>query len=331
MKNRIITVLFILLHFHFSELLACDICGGFMGVTPYDNQSSIAFMHRYRCYNGYRLYHQASHIFPAGAYKTMHGGSGADGQPIVKTYSSKDYESYKVYELRAKYFIHSRVELNLFLPLNQNKSKTDSIVTEHIGLGDPSFFVGYHLIRPNPDKKIRQRLISGLGIKMPLGNYYAHDQFSNRIPLLLQPGTGSWDAFTYLNYIMSYRQFGLNVNIYYKYNGQNTFRERIANSTTEFLSLFYRQKWGDFVIMPSVQCFYEYTKGLYIKKVHQSGTEMNNLMIGPGIDLFYKNISLSCSFQFNAWEKVADDDLRSAGRMVLGLSYNFKQRKYLIK
>ena len=31
---------------------ACDICGCFMGITPYDNQSGFSLMHRYRIFNG---------------------------------------------------------------------------------------------------------------------------------------------------------------------------------------------------------------------------------------------------------------------------------------
>ena len=32
---------------------ACGICGCFMGITPYDNQSSFALMHRYHILHGY--------------------------------------------------------------------------------------------------------------------------------------------------------------------------------------------------------------------------------------------------------------------------------------
>ena len=46
---------------------ACDICGCFMGITPYDNQSGFSLMHRYRIFNGYQEYGQRPHVFPAGA------------------------------------------------------------------------------------------------------------------------------------------------------------------------------------------------------------------------------------------------------------------------
>ena len=46
---------------------ACDICGCFMGITPYDNQSGLSLMHRYRIFNGYQALGQAPQFFPGGA------------------------------------------------------------------------------------------------------------------------------------------------------------------------------------------------------------------------------------------------------------------------
>jgi len=315
------------------QSLACDICGGFMGITPYDNQSSLCLMHRYRIYNGYRLYNQQSHFFPAGAYqKTMHGGNTDGHDSILKrAYSSKDYESYTVYELRAKYFIHRRIELNVFMPLLNTRSKTDTLRTNHTGLGDPTLFAGYHLLRPDAEASWKQRLIVGAGVKLPLGNYYAHDQYSNRIPLLLQPGTGSTDGFAYLTYVLSYQKIGLSLNSNFKLNGSNKYHERIGNSSSNFVNVFFRHTFHDWTLIPSVQGYYEYTKGLYEKGKLQEGTEMNALLIGPGLDIFYKNFSLNLGLQFNAWEHTSPDNLKNAGRMVIGLCYNFKQGKYLLK
>lgn len=43
--------------------IACDICGNYMGITPYDNKNSISFLHRYRVFNGYRDYQSHSQFF----------------------------------------------------------------------------------------------------------------------------------------------------------------------------------------------------------------------------------------------------------------------------
>lgn len=309
---------------------ACDICGCFMGITPYDNQSSIGLMHRYRVFNGYRTYQQKSSFFPTGAYKEMHGGTSAAPLVYQHPYSSKDFESYKVYELRVKYFIHRRIELNAIVPVNSNKSKEDTAFISHTGLGDPTFFAGYHLIRKVDYEKFLHRLILGTGVKIPSGNYYAKDNENNRIPLLLQPGTGSTDVFLYSNYVFGYRQFGFSINSMYKYNGTNYYHEQVGNSTSNYLNIFYKIRKGNFVFIPSAQFYYEYNKGIYINCSLQPETGMNVMLAGPGFDMYYKNISLNTSVQFRAFEKTGADNLKSAGRIVVGVSYNFKQNKYLL-
>ena len=309
---------------------ACDICGCFMGITPYDNQSTIGFLHRYRVFNGYRSYEQQSKLFPSGAYKVMHGGNDSVLPVTPRVYSSKDYESYKVYELRAKYFIHHRVELNAILPFNSNKSKEDSIVYEHTGLGDPTFFAGYHAIKKVNYEAFLHRLILGGGIKIPSGNYYAKDRNGTRLPFLVQPGTGSVDYFVYANYVFGYRKLGFSFNSTYKFNGTNYYKEHIGNSTSNYLNVFFKMKRGNFIFIPSAQLYYEYTKGLYINHSIQRGTQMNCLLGGPGFDLFYKNISLTSAVQFRLFEETEKNNLASAGRVVIGLTYNFNQKKYLL-
>lgn len=301
---------------------ACDICGNFMGLTPYNNRNSITLLHRYRVFNGYRNYQEERLFFPPAAYRTMHLQH--DSVPeALRVHSSKDFESYKVFELRLKYFIHRRVELNLFAPILDNKSKTDGDYEHHTGFGDISFNIGFHLIQPKEDEGLKHKLVAGIGIKAPTGNYYAHGSASQRLPFEMQPGTGSTDGFAYLNYILVYQKVGINASGNFKLNGKNRYGERVGNSTTDFVSLFCRLRMGDLFLYPSAQANYEYTKGIYVKGVAQPSTLMNVLMCGPGLDVYYRSFSLNASWQFTVLESVQPGDLQSAGRLSLGLNYNF--------
>jgi hypothetical protein len=303
---------------------ACDICGNFMGLTPYTNRNSITLLHRYRVFNGYRNYQEQNHFFPASAYRSMHAQHPGDSLPeSMNIHSSKDFESYKVFELRFKYFVHKRIELNAFAPLLSNRSKTNEVYESHTGFGDVSLNAGFHLLLPDEENNLRQKLVAGLGIKLPSGNYYAHDSQSRRLPFEMQPGTGSTDAFVYLNYILMYQKIGINVNVNFKVNGQNRYKEKVNNSSTDFLSVFYKVKCMNVLLYPSVQANYEYTRGLQVKGVVQTSTAVNVLMLGPGMDVYYKSFSLNASWQFTAIEKVLPGDLESAGRLSLGLNYNF--------
>lgn len=329
-KNSLLIASF---QFIIQTVIGCDICGCFMGITPYDNQSSIQLMHRYRSFNGYKSYDQHANFFPIGAYKVappapsiMHGNHSTASSPL---YSKDDYEIYKTYELRLKYFIHNRIELNAIIPINSNTSKEQGVVNSTSGIGDPTFLIGYHLIRKIDEPVIQQRLIMGLGIKLPTGDYYANDINGNRLPFLIQTGTGSIDYLSYLNYIIGYKKLGLSTNAMFKVNGKNYYDEQIANSITIYSNLFYKIPMKQSILVPSLQYYSEYTKGLTVKGVAIDGTSMNIAMLGPGLDFFHKNIGINLGFHYTINEDVSSNNLSSAGRMVIGLSYNFNQKKYL--
>jgi hypothetical protein len=145
---------------------------------------------------GTETINQQSQFFPKSAYRTLHGDEDYRiRQVLLEIILSKDFESFKIFELRFKYFVLKRLELNVFLPLviiNQKQMMSISLILD---------LVIYHLTlvimlyTPKADRRIRYKLILGAGIKLPTGNYYAHDAFSDRLPFEMQPGTGSTDGF----------------------------------------------------------------------------------------------------------------------------------------
>jgi hypothetical protein len=318
----------LLLELFCFNIFACDICGNYMGITPYDNKSTVSFLHRYRIFNGYKNYQTTSHFFPKSAYKTMHGSPGLDSiNNPASVHSSKDFESFKIFELRLKYFVSKQIELNVFLPLLDNKSKTDTIYNHHLGFGDISLNAGYHLITPKSDRIVRHKFIIGLGIKLPTGNYYIHDNKSDRLPFEMQPGTGSLDGFAYINYVLMTKKIGASFNLNYKVNSRNKFHEKLDNSHNDFVSIFYKTSFKNLIIYPSIQANYEFTKGLLVKDKLQENTTINSLLLGPGIDFYYKSFSINTSWQFTVFEKIKSGFLESVGRISLGLNYSFVKKE----
>jgi hypothetical protein len=53
---------------------------------------------------------------------------------------------------------------------------------------------------------------------------------------------------------------------------------------------------------------------------------MNVLLLGPSVDLNYKNFVFNTSFQFNVYERVSSQSLSTAGRLVAAVTYNFKKK-----
>lgn len=52
-----------------NSLFACDFCGCFMGITPYDNHSSISAMYRYKMFNGYQNMNQRHNVFQKSTFQ----------------------------------------------------------------------------------------------------------------------------------------------------------------------------------------------------------------------------------------------------------------------
>lgn len=319
--------LFILVHLC---AVACDSCGGFMGLTPYDNQSQFTLLHRYRVFNGYRTYQQQSHFFIPGAYRMQHA-PGGDSAGMIRNHSSRDYEAFKMLELRLKYFLHPRWELNVFLPVQQIRTCYNDVKTTSTGLADPSLFVGYHVIKRLEPGELRQRLVLGGGIKFPVGDYRQQDAQQQRLDLLVQSGSGSWDHFYYLNYILSGERMGVNINSLFKLNGENEYNEHLGNSFSQVISVFARFSLGNVTLYPAALASYEHSRGLFVNDRLEPGTNTNLLLLGPSVDVGYKQFALNMGYQFNAYERVSSQSLSASGRFMIGLTFNLKQEKYLVK
>ncbi len=307
---------------------ACDICGCFMGLTPYDNQSNFGILYRYRSFNGY---HGQNHqTFPKGSQFFFPKDDRT--APLTGHHNHQDdYELYRTMEIRGRYFIHQRIELNAIIPYNSNSERYNGNTSSISGVGDVNLYAGYHLIRKLDESAVNQRLIVGAGIKLPTGKNNINTNSGIRYAALMQPGTGSTDGFLYVNYLIGYKKIGMSINSAYKINGRNKEQEGIANSNTTFLNLFYTQKMSkDWQVMPSIQLFYENSAGETYQGVKTGEHEMNTLMGGAGADLYYKNIALNMGLQRNMWQAQTDHP-QSSAKIYLGITYNINQLYYLLK
>ncbi len=310
---------------------ACDICGCFMGITPYDNQSGFSLMHRYRIFNGYPLLGQPARFAPAGAHLLLPTSLNSDdGYVHSHRGDPTDFEAFRVVELRGKYFLARRLELNAFVPYVLNTSQINGRQLNTSGVGDVTVFAGYHLLRAIETAGVQSRLIVGGGLKLPTGDFRRANALGQRYPLLNQVGTGTTDGFVYANYIGGFHGFGLSVNGSYRLSSENAFRNSLAPGTTVYASLFYRVPLGThWQAYPSAQFFYEKTKGETLDGQLTGEHAMNNALLGPGLDVYHNNFSLNASVQLPVYT-AATDHPASAGRLVLAVGYSFKQTKYLL-
>ncbi len=305
-----------------TVLNACDMCGCFMGVLPSDRRSFVGAFYRYRSFSGKDVPGQK--IFPDGSLKTLHD---AHATETVED----GYEIYRAVELRARYYLHQRLELNIVAPYLMNKDVTPTSNVSVSGIGDITLMAGWQLIDDLEKGKFRHRLLLGGGVKLPSGNpNNTKDGF--RYSLLIQSGTGSTDGLLYGTYQLGYKNWKLSLTPVYKFNGTNRFEERIHNSTTLFGNIYYKWEVNDnLAVLPSALVYYENTKGLFSNDEFVEGTRMNTLMSGVGADVFWKNFGFNFGAHLPVYEQENNSGLESRIRLMAGVTMFFDQEKFMLK
>lgn len=313
-------------------LYACDFCGAYLGITPFDNQSTLSLTHRYRVFNGYPAMSQSSSFFPSGAYRVaptyspLHG-TGTDSMNM----DASDFESYKIIELRGRLFIHPRFELNFLLPFVNNKSRMGDETYSVAGLGDVSFFAAYHILQQTDPESFRYRLIGGLGIKIPTGKNNAAYEDGDRASLMMQPGTGSVDGFLYVSFTSAAKNWRWGVNSVAKVNGENKYDEQISPSTVNNAFIGYQATSCSWTFLPQVTVYQEYTNGYRVNNVQEVGTRMNMILAGVGLDVYKGRFGFCVGGQLPVYQQTDEMNMDTAGRLLVGVSYSFKQQKYLFE
>jgi len=323
-----VALLMLLFSLQQLTVFACDLCGCFIGVLPYDNQSSFSINHRYRIFSGYPGM-SGGMVFPSGAYRLSKPPSVLHGVNQVAT-SQNDFESYKLIELRGKWFVSPRVELNFILPFAENRSSTNGVKQRIDGLGDATILAGYHLIRKVGDGNFRHRLVVGLGIKLPSGKCNAKTSDGDRISLMMQTGTGSTDGIFYLAYTGGGYNFRWGATGSTKFSGSNKYKEQLTPATSSTAFVGYVLTVKSWKLLPEISAYQEYMRGMYVGNEFEQGTTMNGVLLGPSIDAFWKNLGINLSYQLPVYEQKENYNLESKARISLGLTWSFNQKKFII-
>lgn len=309
---------------------ACGVCGcvvgvsPYMGIIPFDNQSTFGVLYRYRTMSG--LPGRGGHPFSAPAFGFQNRLERTPGAAPVR-----EYEAYRTLELRAKWFVHRRVELNASVPVAMASARTSGLNLDAGGLGDVSFWAGYHAVRKiGGAGPWRHRLVVGAGAKIPTGDYYRKDETGARLPPLMQPGSGSWDALFNAVYVAGFRNWGAMASGAYKHNGKNYYLESMGDVATGVVSVFYVATLpGRVSLVPSAQAFYEHAGGPRFNGRPLYENRLSHvLMAGAGLDFFWRNVSVNASFAYPAAQARTDAPGHS-GQLIVGLAYNVPQTRYL--
>ena len=326
-----------ILSISFFQAYNCDICGCFNGITPYDNQSSFSFNYRYRVFNGYSVLNQNHLWFPQYAQVSLANIGNTSTISQAQMHATDvpdeyDYEIFNVFDLRARFFIHQRIEINGMLPYYFSAQQHNDVPEKLNGIGDAQLSINYHLIHKIETEGWQQRLIVGGGIKLPTGNYQLLAADGDQFELPMQPGTGSIDGIISSNYTVGKNAFGASTSVLYKLNGENKNQIGFANSFNCSLNVFYKivpvTNWK---LIPALKVTYEKCNGEKAQGILTNEHFTENIMSGGGFELFHKNISLNADVAMPVYENGSIDHPANAFLFNCGLIWHFNQRNYLLK
>ena len=189
MKALYITMVLILLN---HSIWACDFCNLYLGINPNDYEHSITLNYKTRTYGGLMSPNNISTSTQSGLFtnKTSHGG----GSHTVSNEPVYIEESYKDFEFQGKFYLNEKIQLITSLSVSNNTFLGNGVISNWAtGIGDLLLLGKYQVfntISTNEDKKFRQRIMLGGGLKLPIGNYRVKDR-TGIIDSYVQPGSGA--------------------------------------------------------------------------------------------------------------------------------------------
>ena len=305
-KKYIITFLLLL---GFGITKACDICGCgvgsyYLGILPEYNKRFIGLRYQYKTL-------------------TTHLGPSGERSPLTAD------ETYQSTELWGGWNIGKRFRILAFVPYNFNKRESQTGDGNKSGLGDIAV-MGYFKLFENMNTVSSGMLVQSLwiggGIKAPTGKYEPTERLAiQESPNNFQLGTASTDFTVNAAYDIRYNDLGLNTNVTYKMNTENSHEYRYGNKFTANALLYHKFRIaGKFTVSPNVGLLYETAR----KDVESSKYEIDvsggkAVSILMGAEFAFKNISIGGNFQKIGSQDLAGGRVKAGNKMMVHVSLPF--------
>lgn len=303
--KRIIFIL-LLVGLNVTNSYSCDVCGcssgaSYMGILPQFNKNIIGLRYRYRVFE--------------------HNNSAASSTSTGMALEDR----FNTIELWTRLYLGKRWMLFGFLPYSFYK-RIETDATENIqSIGDMSFQLNYLLLNTgdSTDKKLRQTLILGAGVKLPTGKYQQRDRFKNMFPLPFQIGSGAYTLRANIIYTLRLKGFGWNNDVAFNYNFENELEYQLGNQLTWASTLFYWKKWMNISLLPNAGIFFEKLGKDSQYGFENQATGGQALFFTLGNDLYYKNIILGATAQVVGIQDTGIDQPMSKWRFMAQCSVLF--------
>ena len=306
MKKHIF-ILFIINILTTYSLFACDICGCgvgsyYVGIMPQFQKHFVGIRYKNASFRSHLLY-----------------------SPVLQT-----EENFQSTELWARIYPLPKMQVLAFVPYNFNAQRTNTNYLTANGLGDITLLANYNLFKTVDSLKTvwKHNVLVGGGVKLPTGKYEYNTRPDEVANPNFQLGTGSMDFLLSLTYTLRYQKAGINTDLNYKINTQNSDQYRFGNKVSGSLSGFYITDFGKnlfkrLVLMPNAGVYWEHsqTDTRSAKNIQETGGYLVNANIG--LETYYTTWAFGLSYQTPLSQNLAQGQIRSADRLVLHLTKMF--------
>ena len=297
LKWLVTLILLVLAH---TDLLACDVCGctaggNLMGILP----------QFHRNFGGIR--------FSERKFTTIH-------PPLFSydSYQEKSVETYHTLDFWGRFYPISKVQVLGFVPVNSFSQHKDNEVKSVSGLGDIQLLANYTVFDNSDSMElpVKQIFLLGGGVKLPTGNsnLYRGDE---RLPQVIQLGSGSWDWSLNAIYTIRYKRLGLNLDALYKINGTNAQQYHFGNRFTASARLFYWARLNRLTFLPQLGVFGDAARPDQATGINQAESGGSSVLGIVGTDVYYKNWVISASLQPVLYQNI-------------GLNYTTVHNRYML-
>lgn len=297
------SALFLVLAFISLYTQACDTCGGgiggyYMGMLPFGNKNAISLRFRQEHYL------MKAHF----------------GEPQSASY-------FQTIELMGRGYISPKLRFMAILPYHFYRYASPQTTIKSEGIGDALILPNYRIFTTQNDTTshfFQQSVWVGLGLKLPTGkNISVSNATEMQESANFQLGSGSWDVLSNLSYTLRRPHWGLSLDANTKINTENKQGYQYGNKITSQLTGFYLIRLGKVEIMPNTGAFFDHTfidKENKLKIGDTGGTTLHAIM---GMDIFYKRIAFSVSYQNPLIQSMNSFYLQAKGRYFFSTSWMF--------
>lgn len=275
-------------------------------------------------FNGFLPQYQRHFMGMNWRYSSFYASNAHDGHS-----TSPSSEFYQSLELTGRFYLHPRVQVMAFVPVNFHTMKNAESKTQLIGLGDITLMGSYDIwnteLSDTGQRVSNHSLIIGGGIKVPTGAFQKQDASGILYTPSFQLGTGSVDFLVNTRYTFRHRKIGWNTNWTYKMNLPNANGYRLGNQLMGNLFFFtildnHHAGWG-FVPRAGVQ--FEHSSNNQNNGFLRTFSGGSQVLTSAGLDFFYKRIQVGFSYEQPIYQDIAQGHIENKSRFNATFNYLF--------